>query len=150
LNREPQKLVGLDVGDKRVGVAVADVDSGLAFPYAVHPRAAGRAEKEILALLGSLGCSCVIVGLPLSEGGEKNEQCLKVERFCERLKKRAQLDVYYVDEYASSAEAEDLLRARGRTLQGNAGKGLVDAASAAIILQRYIDQISSKNKKIES
>lgn len=150
MNIKSGKLVALDVGDKRVGVAVADAESTMAFPHAVYPRAAGRAEREILSLLEKLTCSLLIVGLPLSEGGKKNEQCHKVERFCERLKKRSKVDVYYVDEYASSAEAESMLRARGRKLVGAGGKGLIDAASAAIILQRYLDEISSEKKKIDS
>ena len=132
-------LLALDVGDKRVGVAMAAAGSTIATPHATLLRAAGRAEREILALISRHKVERLIVGLPLSDSGEKNEQCLKVESFCRRLQKRIDIEIVFVDEYASSHEAEELLRRAGNSGKQLKKSGLLDAASAAIILQAYID-----------
>lgn len=131
-------FLGLDVGDKRVGAALCDELEILASPFATFDRAQGRAEQEILKVATEKSLAGLVVGLPLSEDGSKNEQCLKVENFCRRLKRRLNLDIFFVDEYASSLEAEAKLSKRSR-LRGSKGRAAIDAASAAIILQEFLD-----------
>ena len=139
-------LLALDVGDKRVGLAMAAEGSFVASPYLTIPRAGGRAEREIVALISQHKIEQLIVGLPLGEGGEKNEQCLKVESFCRRIQKRVQIEIQFVDEYVSSYEAEEKLRLAGTSGKHLKRDGLLDAASAAIILQSYIDAELSRGK----
>ena len=132
--------IGLDVGDKRVGVALSDLSGILASPFATFDRAQGRAEKAILSLYCEKSAKCLVVGLPLSEDGAKNQQCLKVENFCRRLSKRMDLKIYYIDEYASTIEAEDKLSNRGSKRGRGGVRPDLDAASAAVILQAFLDQ----------
>ncbi|MBN8549185.1 MAG: Holliday junction resolvase RuvX [Deltaproteobacteria bacterium] len=132
-------LLALDVGDKRVGIAMAGAGSSMATPHSTVERAAGRAEREILALIKQHKIERMVVGLPLSDDGQKNEQCLKVERFCRRLQKRVQVDIQFVDEYASSYEAEEKLRSAGVSGRQLKKDGFLDAASAAVILQSFLD-----------
>ena len=134
-------ILGLDVGDVRVGVALSDLSALIASPFATYDRAQGRAEKAILELCQNRNVSIIVVGLPLNDDNSKNEQCLKVENFCRRLLKRVALEIHYVDEYASSVDAEERLAvSRGRKNGRGRAKGELDAAAAAIILQTFLDQ----------
>jgi putative Holliday junction resolvase len=132
-----ERILGLDVGDKRVGVALSDPSGRYTSSLPTLLRAGGKAEDEILRLIELHGVKIVVVGLPLGAGGEKNEQCLKIENFCRRLLKRALVAVVYVDEHLTSEEAKERLQAMGRR---DFSKGDVDAMSASLILQSYLDQ----------
>lgn len=132
-------IIALDVGDKKVGVAIAAEGSFIATPHATFDRVGGRAEKEILSLIARHKIERMIVGLPLSDTGEKNEQCSKVENFCRRLQKRVKIEIYFVDEYATSFDAEEKLRLSGASGKHLKKSGRLDAASAALILQAYLD-----------
>ena len=139
-------IIGLDIGDKRVGVALGSREAGLASPYGVFPRADNRAEREIIKLAGELGCRLVVAGLPLDENGRRTPQCEGVERFCRRLVRRLDLKLVFVDEYLSSCEAGLLTEHRGprrRRGSGNRAKTL-DAEAAAVILQSFLDEEGRK------
>ncbi len=136
---EQAPILGLDVGDKRVGVAVTDQGLLLAHPVATYERAAGKAEREIIAIIEARKVSTVVAGLPLSDDGEKNQQCEKVESFCRRLQKRVDVKLEFVDEYASSYEAEARLRSAGSRGKDMKRSGKLDAAAAVLILQSYLD-----------
>ena len=123
------RWMGLDVGDKRVGVSMSDPLLMLASPLGVFARAAAEAEQRILKLLEEHDVSKIVVGLPLSEDGTENEQCVKVKAFCRRLSRRTSIEIAYVDEYGSSCESRELLRAGG----GSTG---IDAAAACLILEQ--------------
>ena len=129
------KIISLDIGDARVGCAVADEEVRIAFPRGIWPRSGGRAEKEILNLIDSLKPAAVIVGLPLGPDGEQTPQCEKVKRFVSRIVKRRNILVSYVDESYSSVEAGELLR------QGESKTEYDDASAACIILNRFWEQL---------
>lgn len=134
----PEILIALDVGDKRVGVAVAH--GAIVTPRDTFDRAQGEAEGKILELIAELGATTLVVGMPYGERGERNEQCEKVEAFCRRLERRTQISIVYVDEYASSAEARELLGITGKRASKQIRKGgMIDAQAASILLQSYIN-----------
>src|SRR5215213_5831390 len=97
-------LLCLDVGDKRVGVALGSAVPKTVKPLCTLERAAGKAEREILKIIEKHGIKHLVVGLPLNEDGTINEQCVKIEKFCGRLKKRSGVEIVFVDEYASSLD----------------------------------------------
>lgn len=137
-------IIGLDIGDVRVGVATADETSGIASPLKTLDRAQGAAEDWLLDLIKKENVRLIIAGLPLSEDGTRSRQCDSVERFCRRLLQRAEITIAYVDEYSSSTEAEERFRESrvGRSRKKSAqtrSKGVIDALAAAIILQSYLD-----------
>lgn len=136
-------IIGIDVGDKYVGVAMSDLSCSLASPVGTFTRAKGEAEQKLIRLLADHKVELLISGLPLAANGKKNEQCLKVENFCRRLQKRIEVRIEYVDEYASTCEAEDLLRTTKRGRKSLKHSGKLDAASATVILQSYLDRISA-------
>jgi len=126
--------MGLDVGDKRVGVSVSDPLLILASPLGTFPRA--EAEQRILKLVEEYHISKIIVGLPLNDDGTENEQCVKIKAFCRRLSRRTSVEIAYVDEYGSTCESKDLLKTGG----GTTG---VDAAAACLILERAFNPLQS-------
>lgn len=135
------KIVGLDIGSKRIGVALSDEGGVLAFPHAVYERIAGAGERAVIELVKSLKAEIVVAGLPLDEDGRRTAQCDKVEDLCRRLARRlSRVKFVLVDEYGSSREAEQRLMEGGRSARGIASaKGVIDASAAAIILQTYLD-----------
>jgi putative holliday junction resolvase len=135
------KLLGLDIGDVRVGVALADSRVGIAEPHETLDRGKRNAEKEILSLITNHNIEIVVAGLPLDAEGNKTAQCEKVENFCKRLLRRASFTLHYVDEHLTTVEAEQQLISSGRAAAKRARhKGVLDAVSASIILQTYLDQ----------
>jgi putative Holliday junction resolvase len=138
-------VIGLDVGDKRVGVAISDSSQLLASPHSILDRAQNRAEKAILELIETHHCQELVVGLPLGADNSENEQCQKVKNFCRRLQKRVSIELYYIDEFGSSMEAEERLRDNRRPRRHNGKKEEIDAAAAAIILQAFLDERRAKN-----
>lgn len=133
-------IIGLDVGDKRVGVACSDPSGKMALSRGAWERTNGLAERELVNLILAEGVTMVVVGLPVGENKEKNAQCERVERFCRRLLRRVPVMLVYVDEYASTQEALERLQAAGSSRRVAKRKnGVVDALSASIILQSYLD-----------
>ena len=133
-------ILGIDVGSKRVGTALADEKSPVAHPFRTFERAKYKAEQAIIGLIEQRDIKTVVVGLPLGADGSKNPACEAVENFCRRLLKRVNFELAYVDEYLSSDEAKQRLNKRiGRT-----NRGVIDSAAACIILQNYLDSVRSK------
>lgn len=140
------RIVGLDVGERRIGVAISDPTATLARPLAVVPTsgldgdAVERASAELRRLAGEEdGLSAVVVGLPRRLDGTPNDMTPRVEAFAGRLQARTGLRVVFQDERLSSREAESRLALREKDWR--ARKRRLDAAAAAIILQDYLDSI---------
>ena len=134
-------ILGLDVGDVRVGVSIARGGRSPAIPLVAFNRAKGEAEDKILSLIRDEEITLLICGLPLSDSGNETPQCEKVRNFCRRLAKRADLEVVFVDEYASSAEARQKLFGTPGRRKYDRKSGIIDAVSASIILQYYLDTL---------
>ena len=133
------RIVGVDVGTKRVGVAVADPLRAFAQPHGTY------APDEALGVLQDLrdakGIETIVVGWPLTEEGTAEEATEMAEAYVDRI--RAALgEVPVVREYEryTSEIAKDLLRRAGVSQPGRYDKGRVDAAAAAVILQGYLNK----------
>lgn len=124
-------VVALDVGTVRVGAAWGDSAVGIAFPLAVWPKAQGRAEREVMAVLAERQVAVLVVGLPLGPHGERTATCGVVEGFVRRLTKRVAIKVEFVDEAFSSHDAAERLESAG------ALRSELDAYAACLILERY-------------
>ena len=139
--------MGLDVGERRIGVAVSDVSGTLARPVKVL-RTTGLdgdalqvSLAEVAHLAADAGLDAIVVGLPRRLDGSPNDMTPRVARFADRLRDRAGLAVILQDERLTSAEAESRLAARDRNWRSR--KDRLDAAAAAIILQDYLDSRAS-------
>ena len=133
------RALGLDVGERRIGVASGDTDSGVAVPAGVIKNTP-EATQDVVREAHTRDAGVVVVGMPYSMSGRIGPQALVVQEFVRGLQE-AGLAVETVDERLSSAEAERALMA-GRT-QGRGRrrpeKGAVDAAAAVVILQAWLD-----------
>ncbi len=132
-------VLALDVGDVRVGLALSDLSGMLASPYKTVLRAKGTAQKEILKLVKEHGIRVIVVGLPLDESNQRTKQCLSIENFCRRLERRIPAKFVFVDEYSSTLEASEIKRARHESRNKKSSKSDLDALSAAVLLQSYLD-----------
>ena len=136
------RTLGLDIGDRRIGLAVGDDDSSLAVPAGVVYRTRLKQDvARILEIAAERGAECIVAGLPLSVNGSEGPQARKVRAFLRRLEASTSLQVVTVDERYSTAEAERLLRQRD--VKPSRRREQVDAVAAAVILQEYLDRSRS-------
>ena len=130
-------ILGLDVGEKRIGVALAD--GLLAIPLTVIDRTEKGADLElILVLAKEHGVERIVVGLPRSLDGSIGKQAERVLTFSRALSQHIHVDTW--DERLSTVAAERLLLDAGMKREKRKEKR--DAMAAAIILQAYLDRIS--------
>lgn len=133
------RTLGLDVGDRRVGVAVSDPDGRLAVPLRVVERRGRNDAAAIADLARDEQAQRIVVGLPVSLDGGLGAQAESTRAFADELRRVSAAEVVLYDERLSSAEADHHLRAAG--LHGRAARARRDAVAAAIILQAYLDSL---------
>ena len=135
------RSLGLDVGDKRTGVAMSDPLGILASPLLVlkhTDEAAGIAS--ILEIVKKYQVDYIIVGMPQSMDGTLGAQAEKVRSFTEKLKPQSPVPVEYRDERLTTATAMRLMQEAGSKKSLKNKKGEYDAAAAAIILQSFLNE----------
>ena len=130
--------LALDIGDKRIGLAVGSDEARLARPLRVLTR--GSKEQDFAAIaraVEEVGAEALLVGLPLNMDGSEGPQAKRVRKYAERLRRRLQLPVTYHDERLSSFIADQILAQKPRK---KARRQANDAIAAAAILQSFLDQ----------
>lgn len=133
------RLLAIDYGAKRVGLAVSDPDGRVATPLATLTRDDDRGlAREIARIAGREGVVGLVVGEPRRLDGTRGEAALRAVRFARRLEATTGLPVELVDEALTSVEAEGRLRAAGIDLRADPGR--VDAVAAQILLQEVLDR----------
>jgi putative Holliday junction resolvase len=133
-------VIGLDYGERRVGVAAGAREIGVATGVDTIVFASRRELRTALGeLLAEREPELFVVGYPRTLAGERGERCRAVEAFTRRLTGWFSLPVVLQDERLTTVEAERVRLAAGRRAEGDAGKGLVDMASAVLILQSWFD-----------
>lgn len=125
-------LVCLDVGEKRIGVAVADSAVRIAIPLTTI-EVNGSEIQEISQIISTEEATTIVIGFPRNQQGEATAQSAYAERFAEQLVDFGK--IVFQDESLTSVLAEDRLKQTGKPY----GKGDIDAAAAAIILQDYLE-----------
>ncbi len=132
------RTLALDIGEKRIGVAVGDETGTLARPLTTITRASKRQDFERIAKLAAEhSAERVIAGYPRSLSGDEGPQAQRVRRYVEALAATLPVPVELWDERFSTVEATDRLHeAKRRRFRD---RGQLDAAAAAIILQDYLD-----------
>jgi putative Holliday junction resolvase len=132
------RVLGLDVGDRRIGVALSDETGLLASPLSTLQRVGPRKDpKAIAALVREHGVGEVVVGLPYNLDGTIGPQAEKVRAFAADLEPVVRVPVRFWDERLTSVEAERILSERNVPWQRR--KSLVDQVAAVLILQEYLD-----------
>ena len=132
------KIMALDVGRSRIGVALSDPDQVLALPHSTLERTSSNQDiTTLLDMAIDNHVQEIVVGLPLSLSGSIGPQAREVNYFVRDLSSVADVPITTLDERYSTVEAERLLRQTGKSPSEN--RSDVDSIAATIILQTYLD-----------
>ncbi len=133
------RAVALDIGTRRIGVALSDSGGTVATPYEVVNRSGDRSRdhRRIAALVEEAGAGIVVVGLPLSLDGSTGPAAQTILAEVDELRAALPVDVVTWDERLSTVEAERSLRAM-RVRKGR-HRQVVDQVAATVILQSWLD-----------
>ena len=133
-----RRIICLDVGDARIGVAVSDPTGTIATPVEVIHRVGwGPDCRRIRQLCDQYETDSVLSGLPLNMDGTEGFQAKKVREFCAQVEKQG-LRVFFQDERLTTVAAEDALTEDGQDWRER--RKNVDKVAAALILQQYLDE----------
>jgi len=133
------KVLAVDYGRRRVGLAVGDPLTRIATPLGQVASASLRVVvAEIAKRVSEFEVERIVVGYPLNMDGSRGPACAEVERFVRSLRRRIALPVSFVDEKLTSFAAEEM----GKEIRNDfrKRKGFLDALSAQVILQNYFEQ----------
>jgi putative Holliday junction resolvase len=135
------RVLGIDAGERRVGVALSDELRLLASPLTVLDRAYGLAPvlDALAEVARSQDVAHLVVGLPLNSDGSAGRQARRAQDFARTAERVIGLPVELWDERLSTREAEAIARAQGRNMRKLRQSGQLDAIAAAVILQDYLD-----------
>jgi len=139
------RIIGLDYGERRIGVAVGDPTGTIASPQgAIAVRKDGSHIGEIAALCESLGAERIVVGLPLHLSGAEGASAQAARALAERLQSGVAIPVVLMDERLTTAQAErallswDVSRAKR--------KRVIDGVSAALLLDAYLGRLRGEKQ----
>lgn len=141
-----KRFLCLDIGDKRIGVAVSDPFNTYALPVETYHRKNLRTDlAKIAEYVKAKGATDVVCGLPVNFDGTPSLQTRKAEFFIDRLKETVAAQVFAVDERCSTCEAEEVLIEQGKSRSER--KQFVDALAACEILQGFLNEKNSSVRK---
>jgi putative Holliday junction resolvase len=139
MNEEAGRVLGVDFGEVRIGLAMSDPCRMIVSPLKVltFKGTAKRAAHLVKEEIEALGVTLVVVGLPYSMSGQKGPMAKVVEQFAAALRELVTVPVVFHDERLSSLEAERLMASSGMSTRDMRGR--LDKIAAAIMLQGYLD-----------
>ncbi|HUW60941.1 MAG TPA: Holliday junction resolvase RuvX [Candidatus Bathyarchaeia archaeon] len=134
------RIVGLDVGSVRIGVAVSDPLGIMALPHSVITRASIEQDLDAVRdLVATVEAVRIVAGLPLNQEGKPGPQAEKVLEFLDRLREVVNVEIVTQDERFSTAEAQRMLIGANVSRKGR--KKVIDKIAAHHILQTYLDRL---------
>ena len=152
-------VLAIDYGRKRIGLALASMETRLVNPLSILARKNRREDvRRLRELVREHGVKRIVVGLPLRTDGTRGEMAAEAERFAERLRKQMALPVCMQDERLTTWVAEQLLKQKKRKTSHRdtghtekrrktiGGRNAVDAIAAAVILRDYLEQEAAKKE----
>lgn len=134
------RVVGIDLGSRRIGVAVSDASGTLASPYEVVERRPDRSatHAELARIIGEVGAERVVVGLPLSMDGRARDAAQAALAEVDELRAVLAVPVDTVDERLTTVTAHQVMQAGG--VSAKQRRGSVDKVAAAVLLQAWLDR----------
>ena len=137
---KPPRYLAIDVGNRRIGVAVSDELGLTAQPVLTLERRSSRREdlRSLARLCRRFGVAGIVVGNPLHLSGDSNPQAAKTQAFAAELGGLTGLPIHLWDERLTSREAHQILYEAGHARQEH--RGVVDQVAATLILQSFLDQ----------
>jgi len=143
-HQQPERIMGLDVGGKRTGVAIADELGIFASPIGYVTRGP-RDRAELRSLVDRYGITRLVAGLPANMSGREGPQAADVREYAHRLATDLGLPLAFWDERLTSAIAERALIDRGVTRAKR--RDQIDAVAAAVMLQNYLDAQANRRRR---
>ncbi|MHB9003572.1 MAG: Holliday junction resolvase RuvX [Coriobacteriia bacterium] len=131
------RLLGLDIGERRVGVAVSDPTGRVATPLKVLPAPLSANVRALMSIIDDYEPELIVIGLPLSMDGSEGPQARRIREEGARLAGMLPVGLTYHDERLSSVAAQRAMADAGA--DSRARRGSVDMVAAAIMLQTYLD-----------
>ena len=133
------RAVGIDLGDKRIGVAISDSGGSLATPYELVTRTGSRDEdhRRIKAIVEEVEAEILVVGLPLSLDGTEGKAAQGARQEAEAIGQTVSVPIELHDERLTTVEAERILKEQG--LDAAERRNVVDKVAAAILLQAWME-----------
>jgi len=145
--QERPRVLGLDIGDRRVGIAISDPFGTTAQPLITMGRSSLKQElKNIARLVRKHAITEIVAGNPLHMSGDTSPQAEKAQAFASALRGAFQLPVHMQDERLTSAAAHELMDRLGHP-RGPARKGVLDQYAAVILLQDWLDARSASRSR---
>ena len=139
------KIIGLDIGTVRIGIATSDILEIMASAYEVYRRKTLEQDAEHIAkLVTELAAGKVVIGLPLKMDGTEGASVTMAREFGQALSQKINVPIAYQDERLSTVSAERILIESG--MRREKRKDKIDSVAATIILQTYLDKNSSKKQ----
>lgn len=137
------KIIALDIGTVRIGIATSDIMEIIASAYEVYRRKNIDADTKYIAeLVSNLGAGEIVIGLPLKLDGSEGQSVAMAKEFGEKLGGLVDVPIVYQDERLSTVSAEKILIESG--MRREKRKDKIDSIAATIILQTYLDKKSLK------
>jgi len=130
-------MLGLDIGERRIGVALGDSRSRIATPLCVLEAPLSAKAADLESLVEEYSVRRLVIGLPLTLGGQEGPQARAVRAEAERLARLLPVETVFMDERLTSAQANRHMSACGVSQKKR--RGSVDMVAAAILLQAYLD-----------
>jgi putative holliday junction resolvase len=143
-DRDPVKVLGVDWGERRIGLAVSDERGVIANPAGFIIRRPGKRPPiaKLIEKAKELGAASFVVGLPLDGNGDDTPRAAEVRRVAEELSKRTGMTVELVDERYTTAAARRAVRELGGKPEERPGD--IDALSATVLLQHVLTTRSGR------
>lgn len=144
MDNKAHRIMGLDYGDVRIGVALSDVTHLIASGLETYTRKTNKLDIAHLAqIIAENDVNLVVFGLPLNMDGSEGIRVVKTKSFAEKLKAECNVMVDFFDERLSSVDAEEILLNAG--LRRDKRKEVIDKVAATLILQGYLDKKRENN-----
>lgn len=136
------RILGIDYGERRIGLAISDPTGTIARPLPTLTRRRGKRPpvEAVARLIREEGVDEVVIGLPLTPEGVESDWTRETRAYGENVGERAGVPVNFVDERCTSARAERAVRELGLKKKDREDKARVDAAAAVLILQAFLDR----------
>jgi len=140
------RYLGLDIGDRWIGVAVSDPSGKLASPLTIIGRTKDMADLEAIgSIIEQNDVGRIIVGLPRSMNGSLGRQAEKVQEFTDQLRRHVEVPMEFRDERLTTVSANRLMRES--STKKSKTKARDDAIAAALILQSFLDEGQSRSTR---
>jgi len=138
MNTEMHRVMGLDLGERRIGIALSDIMGIIANGYESYTRERlNRDLEHIVNICKEKNVELIVIGLPMSMNGTRGEAVDKVEFFVSKLKEKTPIKIDFYDERLTTATAQKLLISADVSREKR--KQVIDKMAATIILQDYLN-----------